>query len=217
MSMKTRDFEMQFKAKGSDGTFEGYASVFDNVDDGYDVIEQGAFKEFARTKDNKVLVLFQHRMSEPIGKAEVSQDSKGLAVSGQLVLDDPIAARAYTHMKAGTIDAMSIGYDVLPGGAEYTNAGVRRLKALKLWEVSVVTFGMNELARIDSVKAAAQITTIREFEDFLRDAGGYSSAKAKLLASGGFKALQQARDETGEEKAAVQQIHDLLKTYTEPA
>ncbi len=98
-------------------------------------------------------------------------------------------------MKAGTIDAMSIGYDVLPGGAEFTEAGIRRLKALKLWEVSVLPFGMNDQARIDLVKTAGQIATIREFEDFLREAGGFSIRQARAIAEGGYKALQSARDE----------------------
>lgn len=213
--MKTRDFVTEFKAKGNTGEFEGYASIFGNVDDGYDLIEAGAFKEFAYTRDQKIVTLWHHRMSEPVGKSDVAQDAKGLAFKGQLVMEDPLAQRAYIHMKAGTIDGMSIGYDVLPGGAEYTNAGVRVLKGLKLWEISVVTFGMNSQARIETVKAAGQITTIREFEDFLRDAGGFSNAQAKLLATGGFKAMQTARDESGEAKAA-QQLIDLLNSYSEP-
>lgn len=192
--MNQRDFKIEYKAKGDTGKFEGYASIFGNVDDGYDVIEAGAFKEFALTGDNKTLVLWHHKMTEPIGKASVWQDNTGLGFEGELIMADPLAQRAHIHMKAGTIDGMSVGFDVLPGGAEYANTGVRVIKAAKLWEISVVTFGMNPLARIESVKAAQQITTIREFEDFLRDAGGFSKAQAKQLASGGFKSLQGLRD-----------------------
>lgn len=193
--MKTRDFKTEWKVKGDTGAFSGYAAVFGNVDDGYDVVMPGAFKEFARTKDGKVIVLHQHRTSEYLGLADVKSDEKGLAVDGQLVLEDPLARRVYTHMKAGTLDAMSFGYDVLPGGAHFTEAGIRQLLALKTWEVSIVTFGMNELARIEMVKNAGNISTIREFEDFLRDAGGYSVRQARAIAEGGYKALQSARDE----------------------
>lgn len=206
---QTRDFATEWKAK-QNGQFAGYASIFNNVDDGFDVVVEGAFKEFARTRDGKTLVLHQHRASDVIGKAEVSQDAKGLHVDGQLVLDDPLAARVYTHMKAGTLDGMSIGFDVLPGGAEYTEAGVRRLLALKLWEVSVVTFGMNELARVETVKTAGNIATIREFEDFLRDAGGYSKRQAAAIASGGFKALQDVRDEPGGASAIAELLERRL-------
>lgn len=209
--IKTLDFATQWKAKGDKGQFSGYASVFNNLDDGYDVILEGAFKEFARTRDGKTIVLHQHRTADVIGKADVSQDAKGLHVEGELVLEDPLAARVYTHMKAGTIDGMSIGYDVLPGGAEYTEAGIRRLSGLKLWEVSVVTFGMNELARVETVKQAGNIKTIREFEDFLRDAGGYSVRQARAIAEGGFKALQKARDELDGD--AVARVGDVISQY----
>jgi HK97 family phage prohead protease len=46
------------------------------------------------------------------------------------------------------------------------------------------------------------ITTIREFEDFLRDVGGYSHAAAKAIAAGGFKATDP-RDEDGADLAAI--------------
>jgi hypothetical protein len=106
-------------------------------------------------------------------------------------MEDPFVQRVHTHMKAKTLNGMSIGYDVLPGGAKILESGIRQLNALKLWEISVVTFGMNPKASIDSVK---NITTIREFEDFLREAGGFSKAQAVAIASGGWKTLQDRRD-----------------------
>jgi uncharacterized protein len=73
----------------------------------------------------------------------------------------------------------------------------RTIKSIKhLPEVSLVTFPMNELARTSTVKAAAQINTIREFEDFLRDVGGFSHAAAKAIAARGFKS-SEPRDEDG--------------------
>ena len=189
---------MELKAIGDTGTFSGYASIFGNVDSGGDIMERGAFKEFHKTRDGKVLILYQHSSRDPIGKADVRQDDKGLYFDGQLVMDDAIARKAYSGMKAGTIDAMSFGFDVLPGGATITEAGIRKVTAVKLWEISPVTFGMNELARIEAVKAAQQVTNIREFEDFLRDVGGFSKAQAKLLASGGWKAMPDQRDVDGE-------------------
>jgi len=202
--MKQRYFACEFKAKDA-GKFTGYAAVFGNVDQGYDVIEEGAFKEVVRNDAGLVKVLFGHRLGEPpIGLADVSQDAKGLAVEGELLLEDPVANRTFLGMKRGTLDGMSIGFDVLPGGAEVTEGGVRRLKSLKLWEVSIVNFPMNPLARVESVKAAGQICTVRDFEDFLRDEGGFSAAKAKALAAGGWKALQQsARDESDLANAIV--------------
>lgn len=194
MDLLNIPIQLEVKAFGDSGSFEGYAAIFGNVDLGGDVIERNAFKDIVKNKSGMVTILNQHNMRDPIGAAEVTQDDKGLAFKGQLVLEVPSARSAYALMKADVLNGMSIGYDVLPGGAEMMKSGVRQLKALKLWEISPVTFGMNPLAGIAGVK---RITTIREFEDFLRDAGGFSAAHAKALASGGFKALQQSRDATG--------------------
>lgn len=203
--MNYLDCPFELKRSGPTGSFEGYASIFGNVDQGGDVVDKGAFKEFVKNEDGRVVVLWQHRTGEPIGTAEVSQDDKGLAFKGQLVLDDPKAAVARAHMQAKSVTGMSIGYDVLPGGAEFMNSGVRLLKALKLWEISVVTFGMNPAAQIDRVKRAGAIQTIRDFEDFLRDEGGFTNAQAKRLAVGGFSALQARRDD-GDVQGAIEQL-----------
>jgi uncharacterized protein len=192
--MKFLGLPVEFKAFGDSGSFEGYASIFGNVDLGGDVIERGAFKEIIKGRDGKVKVLNQHSTRDPIGVAEVKQDDKGLYFQGQLILEAPSARSAYALMKGGALDGMSIGYDVLEGGAKILESGIRQLKALKLWEISPVTFGMNPLAGIDSVKTAGNITTIREFEDFLRDAGGFSKAQATDIAVGGWKKLNDRRD-----------------------
>lgn len=215
--MKTLDFATEFKAMGDTGTFEGYAAIFGNVDQGGDVIERGAFKEFVKTRDGKVLVLYQHSSRDPIGKADVKQDDKGLYFAGQLELNDGMGRKAHALMKSGLLDGMSIGFDVLPGGQKVLENNVRELTKLKLWEISPVTFGMNELARIEAVKAAAQIATIREFENFLRDEAGFSHAQAKLLAVGGWKALQDARDESGlsaDAKQLIETIQNLTRSTT---
>lgn len=192
---------MEIKSVSDDGEVEGYAAVFGNVDDGGDIIEKGAFRDFEKTPDGKVLFAYSHGVRNgdlPIGKAEVWQDERGLRYKGQLVREDPFVQRVYAHMKARTLTAMSIGYRILPGGAEFKENGVRLLKALKLFEISVLPFGMNTLARVEAVKSAGQITSLREYEDFLRDAGGFSRAQAKLLASAGWKAMPGRRDADGE-------------------
>lgn len=206
--MKTRDFAFQMKSIDDTGKFSGYASVFGNVDQGGDVVEPGAFKQFAKTKDGKVLVLNHHRIAEPIGKADVTQDEHGLQFDGQLVMADPLAQRMHVHMKAGTIDGMSIGYDIIKDKVE---KGIRYLQELKLWEISVVTFGMNELARIQSVKNIEKVTSIRELEDLLRDAVGLSKSKASLHASDIWKTLRGQRDVDGtvDLKQTVERINSI--------
>lgn len=206
----------EFKAAGDTGSFTGYAAIFGNIDLGGDVIERGAFKEFVTNSDGKVVTLWQHDSRSPIGTSTVHQDDKGLRFDGQLVMEDPRARSALAHMKAKTVEGMSIGYDVLPGGAEVTESGVRLLKALKLWEISPVTWGMNPLAGISGAKTR-QMTTVREFEDFLRDEGGFSNAQAKLLVSGGWKKLQAARDESSDEGEAATQLKQFLMGIQVPS
>lgn len=202
----------EYKLGEAPGSFSGYASIFGNVDLGGDVVEHGAFKEIVKNDDGRVVVLWQHDSWAPIGTAAVHQDDKGLAFDGSLVMEDAKARAASAHMKAKSVRGMSIGYDVLPGGAEITEAGIRKLQALKLWEISVVTWGMNPLAKIEAAKERVrQMTTIREFEDFLREEGGFSSSQAKLLASGGWKTLQEARDVSSSDGEDVGSILNYLK------
>lgn len=214
--MKRLIVPMEVKKVTDQGYFEGYASVFDNVDLGYDVVEKGAFTEIVRNSQGKVLTLFQHDSSGytasgglPIGAADVSQDDKGLAFKTQLVMEDEFVKRVHTHLKAGTLDGMSVGFDILPGGAEYTDAGIRRIKAARLWEISVVTFGMNPKARVESVKHLAFNGSVRELEELIREEWGFSNAVAKALAAGVKRELQAARDEFDAGKA-VSQICDRI-------
>lgn len=215
--LKTLDVEFDSKSLTDTGTFGGYASIFGNVDHGGDIVERGAFEEIIRTKDGKVRILYQHDMRQPIGKATVEQDDRGLRFDGALVLENANARNAHALMKQGILDGMSIGYDVLPNGDEMTESGFRRLKRLKLWEISVVTFGMNPLAKVETVKERfRQVTNIRDYEDLLRDVCGFTNRQAKLLASGGWRALNDARDESDEdarqqEEKAARDVLDFLK------
>lgn len=212
--MEQLQVAVEYKALGdADGSFEGYASVFGNVDLGGDVVAKGAFKELDLTKDGMVRVLNSHNTRDPIGKAVVREDDHGLFFSGKLILDLPSARNVYSLMKSGIIDKMSIGYDILAGGAEMMESGVRKLTALKLWEISVTAFAMNPQARIETVKTADSIKTIRDYEKFLRDAG-FSAARAKQLASVGFKAPETERD--ANDRADVRRLTELIKSLKIP-
>jgi HK97 family phage prohead protease len=189
--MRYLDVPLETKGLGESGEFSGYAAVFGNVDQGGDILERGAFKEIMTTKDNQVRILYQHDMRQPIGKAMVKEDQKGLYFEGKLVLDNANARSAYALMKQGILDGMSIGYDTITSRKGENDT--RILEAVKLYEISTVTFGMNPLARIDSVKAANFVTNIKEFEELLRDVG-FPRAAAKALAAGGWTRLDGQRD-----------------------
>jgi uncharacterized protein len=95
-------------------------------------------------------LLWQHNPSDPIGSVKATDTSQGLMVEGQLLLSDPTAAKAYQFLKAGIIRGLSIGYETVKSAFV---DDVRELSELKLWELSVVTFPMNESAMVTGIKA----------------------------------------------------------------
>jgi uncharacterized protein len=200
--------EFETKAFGDAGSFEGYASIFGNVDLGGDIIEKGAFKEIVKNASGEVVILNQHNTRDPVGTAKVKQDEKGLYFKGTLILEADSAKSAYALMKGGALTGMSIGYDVLGGGAKILESGVRVLSALKLWEISPVTFGMNPKAGIDSVKEAPRFDTIRECEVWLRDELNFTNAEAKDFITRFKNAL--VRDEPHRDDALANDVKEAL-------
>jgi uncharacterized protein len=155
------------KAVKDDGSFEGYASTFGNVDNGYDVVMPGAFTNSLKMRPaSAVKMLWQHDSTQPIGYwTDAEEDEKGLFVKGAILKEVQRGAEAHALMKAGVIDSMSIGYKTLE--ADWTQGGVRQLKEIGLFEISLVTFPMNDQATVTRVKDFNP----RELEKGLRDAG----------------------------------------------
>lgn len=191
-------------APAEDGTFEGYASVFGVVDQGYDVVERGAFvKSLARRKPK---MLWQHEMDKPIGVwDEVREDERGLYVKGRLLTDVAKGREALALLKAGALDSMSIGYRTVEATMEQGDRMIRKLLEVDLFEISIVTFPMLPDAKVTGVKS---ITTERDFEQFLRDAG-FSKSEAVAVTLHGFKGLAKRRD-AGEDKADDEGLSSLL-------
>lgn len=201
--------EVKFAADEIDaktGDFAGYASVFGNVDSHGDVIPPGAFRETLsewETRGRLPAMKLMHGTALnpftgddlPIGKwLEMREDGRGLFVKGKLSgLDTDHGRRIHGLMRDGILDGLSIGFKT-KRATKLTGPAKRQLDAVALFEVSLVDDPSNDRARLTDVKSADRIKTIREFEDFLRDVGGYSNAAAKAIAAGGFKAADP-RDE----------------------
>ncbi len=162
-----------------DGTFTGYASLFDVVDMGNDVVLPGAFSRSLHKRGTEgVRMLFQHNPDEPIGVwREITEDARGLKVTGQITKTVARGAEVLELMRAGAIDGLSIGFKTQRSRTDPAKK-TRKIVAADLWEISVVTFPMQVGARIDSLKSRHtarslnQRPSIREFEHWLtRDAG----------------------------------------------
>ena len=141
----------------ADGEFEGYASVFGNVDSYGDIVEPGAFTRTLdewSAKGGVIPVLWGHDLYDPFnnigGLKSATQDEKGLLVKGLLDLENPTAAQVYRLMKGGRTNKMSFAYAVRE--AEEAEDGFH-LKDLDLFEVSVVQIPANQEAEILAVKS----------------------------------------------------------------
>ena len=128
--------------------FAGYASVFDRVDRGGDIVRAGAFA--ASLKDGRAVpLLWQHRPGISIGTIEaLAEDARGLRVVGRVT--HPTAARL---VERGALTGLSFGYRVRAA----RGVRPRELLALDLAEVSLVAQPMQPLARVIAVSPSIVI------------------------------------------------------------
>ncbi len=142
----------------ADGTFEGYASLFNREDLGHDVVLPGAFREtLARRGAAGVKMLFQHNPAEPIGVWDtLVEDARGLFVRGRLMPDVARSREVLSLMRAGAIDGLSIGFQAVKARRDRAR-GVRNIEKIDLWEISVVTFPMLPEARVFAVSPKHQV------------------------------------------------------------
>lgn len=203
--------EFKFASDKAAGVISGYGSVFGVRDMHGDIVEQSAFSESLRkhTRDRTApAMLWSHDPDRPIGVWDVFQeDTHGLKMSGRLNLDTQDGREAHALLKQGALSGLSIGYRINSGGAEVDRSGIRRLKSVELWEVSVVTFPSNRDARITGVKA---MESLRDFEGFLRTSG-FPKTAARKIAAGGWNALRSDEPDAADLIAAVKQATLELK------
>lgn len=152
IDMERKAFGFEVKEIGEAGQFSGYASVYNVIDHGGDIVEPGAFAKTIKER-GEVPILWSHRSHEPIGMGTLQDTESGLIINGRLVLDLPEGQNAYTRLKSGIVRGLSIGYEALTAPIV---EGVRHLKEIRLREVSLCVFPMNEFAQITAVKAEAE-------------------------------------------------------------
>lgn len=148
-SPKKQHLKMDIKAISEEGTFEGILSPYGNIDAGSDVVEKGAYTKTLRDRGNVVPLLWQHKPDCPIGELMLEDKADGLYCKGKLLMALPEAQKAYLLIKSKIVKGLSIGFETIKDSIE---GGIRKLKEIKLYEGSIVTFPMNEMALISSVK-----------------------------------------------------------------
>lgn len=212
--MKRATFSGEYKAldDGPIGRFSGYGSVF-NVPDAYgDVVVPGAFARSLRESSQSQrmpAMLWQHNPTLPIGVwRTMREDSRGLYVEGELA-DTQLAREAYALLKMGALSGLSIGFEVVEESIN-KQTRLRELRDVRLWEVSPVTFPANNDARVSNVKGTGVAMSIREFETFLRDVGGFSGSQAKRIAVRGYQA---ARDERPDDDVDSEWLNNMAARF----
>jgi HK97 family phage prohead protease len=211
--MKFHDIGFEIKEVNNTGTFAGYGSVYDTIDQGDDIVAAGAFSDSLSdwaSKGRMPAMLWQHRSDQPCGVyTTIKEDANGLYVEGQLALKTQRGAEAYELLQMKAISGLSIGFLTREDSYDQ-KTGVRTIKRADLWECSLVTFPMNDDARIEVVKSMEQITDFKSAEHYLRESGGLSRSEAVAFVSR-VKSLMQ-RD-SAEDAEAKQLIEALTRRY----
>lgn len=194
--------------------FEGYASTFGNIDRGSDIIHRGAFTE--SLTELKPKVLWGHDMgSPPIGVSiEAFEDARGLFVKARLPKADTfVSGRIMPQVKNGSIDSMSIGFNIIDFDMEKQDDNfIRNIRKVKLWEYSLVTIPMNAEAMLTGHKS------IVEFQDLpiATDDKGNANMELEWNAT---EAIERVKELVGKERDNLKQaylISNIDKSECDP-
>lgn len=163
-----------FQTRESDGNLyiEGYFAVFGAKywlwDEAYETVEPGAFDDQI---EGDVRALANHDTRLVLGRTQAGtltlrQDEKGLWGSILINQQDQDAMNLYERVKRGDINQCSFGFDIIEQDVEYTEGQptVWRIKKVKLYEVSVVTFPAYEETSVEARKKDYETISKRETE-----------------------------------------------------
>lgn len=193
--METKYVSFEIKDTKDNGSFTGYASTFGNEDLGGDIIMQGAFAKTIKENPNPP-VLWGHSSKEVIGiNQSFSEDSKGLYVEAMLNMDVQRGREAHSLMKMGAVKGLSIGYDAVPAGIDWSREkeGIRILREIKLYEYSATPFPMNPEATVLGVKSMKKLDELLHQTILMTKRNPTLSAETKALMEQTVLALQAAK------------------------
>lgn len=177
------------KALSDEGSFEAYVAAYNNVDFGDDIIDPQAFNDEPAGKTYPLLS--DHETKTVIGNFKGISDGYGFKMTDakfNLMRDEktghfmvPKAAEKYANLKNGDISGFSVGY--VPTEVDWKDKDGKRIRVIKkakMMEGSVVTFPMNDKARLLAIKSVSPSTSLPLAE---RDHAWDSSAAEKRIRS----------------------------------
>ena len=181
---------LDMKSTGPAGVISGLAATWDGPPDLHgDIIERGAFEKCLAEHEaagTRPAMLWGHSQSDPIGRwLEVRETDAGLEVEGRLTLSVRKADEALALAVDGAL-GLSIGFKPI---RQQAHKGANLIQEVYLGEISLVGMAANPRAVVTSVKCLDQVSTITEYQSFLREAG-LSVREAKKLARSGWAAYR---------------------------
>lgn len=144
--------ELQISDDGEFGYFKGYAITWGNIDRAREVAVKGCFADSLK-ENPRVKMQWQHDYADLIGSyTKLEEDDTGLYCEGRINLGTARGKEAYVLLKAGDIDGLSIGYEVVEDRYDSVNS-IRYLEKLNLYEISLVSVPCNPKAQVFDVKS----------------------------------------------------------------
>lgn len=152
--------DSKFKTRAEDGNLyiEGYFAVFGSEyrmwENAIETIDEDAFDD---TLDGDIRALVNHDSTLVLGRTTAGTlilrvDRVGLWGSITINQADQDAMNLYERVKRGDVSQCSFGFDIVDQSTEVTENGttVWKLRKLKLYEVSVVTFPAYEDTSVEA-------------------------------------------------------------------
>ena len=176
--------DLRAEGEGESRTLEGYAVVFGSMSEdlgGFrEVIEPGAFTA-ALSEGPDVRALFNHDPNLVLGRTtngtlRLSEDAYGLKMAVSLPATT-YATDVHTLVQRGDVNQMSFAFRARKGGetwkTEEDGQRLRRLRALSLFDVSVVTYPAYQATTV----AARALAMAQQMESDSRAAGEIDEAE----------------------------------------
>lgn len=186
---------IQWKAGGTEGEIEAWVSVYGNVDSYGDRVQFGAFKD--SLAEFTPAVVWQHDLSTPIGVTlsmeEVAAGDErlpenirangGLLAKGRLNLNVQAGREAWEHIKFGSVNQYSFGYDEVK--TTPLPDGTKELNAVTIYEWSPVTLGANPKTQTQSIKSLSLDQKLQTLSALLDNAEEHAHAFADMRSKAG--------------------------------
>lgn len=181
----------------TDRMIKGYAIVWGSKNDYNEIVVKGACANSINARGtegkNKIVVLNQHRQSEPIANITVlKEDDLGLYFEAEVIEGVKVADEALAQIRQGLIKQLSYGFNYVWDKTEYDSTlDAYILREIKLYEISIVTFSSDENAQLRSFKDFQSISALDSFS---------SDQIAELQKVLSLRLKNQSRDEHSSEE-----------------